>query len=198
MKPPLLFLVGMLIVLDCLWFSHFNSAFAIENKSRVISPYWQSDSTSYTFVAVSHSSLSTIASQVGVVVNAIQNDLSNFGTALTFTISGGSTERIFIVRTNHPIVNPTNISSAKFIAGTTNFKHGHLLMEPVATNPSVLFRSTTKLINNGRRDVTMLSFWGAVVIESNTTGFAMEFIGDMQDSAATTIMHDSATVSGIN
>ena len=30
----------------------------------------------------------------------------------------------------------------------------------------------------------MLSFWGSVVVETNTTGFAMEFIGDMHDSAA--------------
>jgi hypothetical protein len=44
----------------------------------------------------------------------------------------------------------------------------------------------------------MLNFWGAVIIESNTTGFAMEFIGDMQDSAATPSMDDSATVSGVN
>jgi len=30
----------------------------------------------------------------------------------------------------------------------------------------------------------MLSFWGTVVVEQNTTGFAMEFIGDMHDSSA--------------
>jgi hypothetical protein len=28
----------------------------------------------------------------------------------------------------------------------------------------------------------MLSYWGSVIIEQNTTGFAMEFIGDMNDS----------------
>ena len=37
---------------------------------------------------------------------------------------------------------------------------------------------------DGFQDATMLSFWGAVILESNTTGFAMEFIGDMHDSAA--------------
>ena len=30
----------------------------------------------------------------------------------------------------------------------------------------------------------MLSYWGSVIIEANTTGFAMEFIGDMNDSTA--------------
>ena len=34
------------------------NAFAIENATRVVSPYWQVDTTTYTFIAVSHSSLS--------------------------------------------------------------------------------------------------------------------------------------------
>jgi len=192
MKSPILILIALFLMVDAFWSARLDLALAIENKSRVISPYWQSDSGSYTFIAVSHSSLSTIASQVGMVINAIQNDLTAFGTAVTFTISAGSTERIFIVRTNST-VNSTSISSAQFIVGTTNFKHGHLLIEPVATNPAATFDP-----NNGRRDITMLNFWGAVVIETNTTGFAMEFIGDMQDSAATPSMADSAPVAGVN
>ena len=44
----------------------------------------------------------------------------------------------------------------------------------------------------------MLSFWGAIVIEANTTGFAMEFIGDMHDSAATPSMDNIAGVSGVD
>lgn len=190
MKSPKLILLLLFLMVDGLWSSKLDQAWAIENKSRVISPYWQSDSTSYTFIAVSHSSLTTIASQVGLVINAIQNDLTAFGTAITFTISSGSTERIFIVRTNNTTINSTNISTARFIVGTTDFKHGHLRIEPVATNPATN--------NGGFRDITMLNFWGAVIIEANTTGFAMEFIGDMQDSSATPSMDDSATVSGIN
>ena len=192
MKSPILILIALFLMVDAFWSARLDLALAIENKSRVISPYWQSDSGSYTFIAVSHSSLSTIASQVGMVINAIQNDLTAFGTAVTFTISAGSTERIFIVRTNST-VNSTSISSAQFIVGTTNFKHGHLRIEPVATNPAA-----TVGFNIGRRDITMLNFWGAVVIETNTTGFAMEFIGDMQDSAATPSMADSAPVAGVN
>ena len=190
MKSPILILIALFLMVDAFWSARLDLALAIENKSRVISPYWQSDSGSYSFIAVSHSSLTTIASQVGMVINAIQNDLTAFGTAVTFTISAGSTERIFIVRTNST-VNSTSISSAQFIVGTTNFKHGHLRIEPVATNPTTAFGS-------GRRDITMLNFWGAVVIETNTTGFAMEFIGDMQDSSATPSMADSAPVAGVN
>jgi hypothetical protein len=193
MKSSKLILMILFLMVEAIWSSRLDLAQAIENKSRVISPYWQSDSGSYSFIAVSHSSLSSIASQIGLVVNAIQNDLTAFGTAITFTISGGSTERIFIVRTNNSIINATSISSAQFIVGTTNFKHGHILIEPVAANPSLAFGP-----NNGRQDITMLNFWGAVVIETNTTGFAMEFIGDMHDSSATPGMDDTAPVSGVN
>ena len=37
-------------------------------------------------------------------------------------------------------------------------------------------------LGDGFRDTTMLSSWGSVIVEANTTGFAMEFIGDMNDS----------------
>ena len=179
MKSPKLILIILFLMVEAFWSPRLDLAYAIENKSRVISPYWQSDSGSYTFIAVSHSSLSTIATQIGMVINVIQSDLTAFGSAITFTISGGSTERIFIVRTNNTIINSTSISSAQFVVGTTNFKHGHILIEPVATDPSLEVG-----LNGGRRDVTMLNFWGAVIVETNTTGFAMEFIGDMHDSSA--------------
>ena len=170
------------------------NAFAFSNSSGVVSPYWQSDSGSYTFIAVTHTSLSGMASQIGLTVSAINNDKSLFsGSALTFTVTSGTTTRVFIVRTNQSAINSTSISSAKFIVGTTNFEHGHIRVDPVATNPNARAGSTNEalsvgvqsLIGDGYSDVTMLSFWGAVVIESNTTGFAMEFIGDMADSQAT-------------
>ncbi len=183
------------------------NAFALSNSSGVVSPYWQSDSGSYTFIAVTHTSLSGMASQIGLTINAINNDKSLFsGSALTFTVTSGTTTRVFIVRTNQSAINSTSISSAKFIVGTTDFEHGHLRIEPVATNPlaragkhdnTATLNNTglQSLIGDGYRDVTMLSFWGAVVIESNTTGFAMEFIGDMADSQAAPVM-DNAQVVG--
>ena len=158
------------------------NAFAITNSESVVSPYWQSDSGSYTFIAVSHTSLSGMASQIGLTVNAIQNDQSAFGTAVTFTIESGNTTRIFIVRTNQSTINQTSISSAQFIVGTTNFEHGHIRIDTIATSPTSV-TGDDGLNGDGYRDTTMLSYWGTVVVEANTTGFAMEFIGDMHDSA---------------
>ena len=166
------------------------NAFAFENSSRIVSPYWQSDSGSYSFIAVSHTSLSGMASQIGVTVNAITNDKSAFGTAVTFTITSGTTQRIFIARTGHSAVNSTTIPTGNFIIGTTNFEHGHLRVDPIATS-TITETGNYGLIGDGYRDATMLSFWGAVIVESNTTGFSMEFIGDMHDSAAATAFNGS-------
>ena len=179
------------------------NAFAITRSESVVSPYWQSDSGSYTFIAVSHTSLSGMASQIGLVVNAITNDQSAFGTAVTFTITSGTTQRIFIVRTNQSTINETSISTGKFIVGTTNFKHGHIRVDPVSSNPNnrVGFDDGTNigvrsLTGDGYRDITMLSFWGSVVVETNTAGFAMEFIGDMADSQATDVLDGNPQVVG--
>ena len=181
------------VLLGSLWSNNFNSVWAYENKSRVISGYWQSDSGSYTFMSVTHSSLEGLATQIGLVVNAIQSDKSAFGTALTFTISSRETKRIFIVRPDHPDLSPTTMPTASFIIGTSNFKHGHIRIDPVSSNPEIQIPS-----GSGFRDVTMLNFWGAVVIEGSQTGFAIEFIGDMHDSAATPSMDNSVPVSGVN
>ena len=193
MKTQKLLHIFFGVLLCSLWTNNFNPVWAYENKSRVISGYWQSDSKSYTFMSVTHSSLEGLATQIGLVVNAIQSDKTNFGTALKFTISSRETKRIFIARTNHPLLSPTNIPTASFIVGTSNFQHGHIRIDPVSSNPEIHTPS-----GSGFRDVTMLNFWGAVVIEANTTGFAMEFIGDMHDSGATLSMDNSVPVSGVN
>jgi hypothetical protein len=201
MKTKLIKRVANLVAILAFLALLAGNAFAIQNSSRVVSPYWQSDSGSYTFIAVTHTSLSGMASQIGITVNAIQNDESAFGTAATFTIQSGTTSRIFITRTGHSTINSTTIPTANFILGTTNFKHGHIRVDPVSSLPTASVTGnhfgkfsrctdTSDCANNnvrnggGFRDATMLSFWGAVVIEQNTTGFAMEFIGDMQDSSA--------------
>ena len=97
------------------------------NNFMVASPYWQVEGgASYTFIAVSHSSLSGMASQIGVVINAIDSTGTAYDTAESFTVVAGNTQRVFIVPTNHATVNSSNISSAVFLAGTTDYTYGHL------------------------------------------------------------------------
>ena len=179
---------------------------ATSNDFIVASPYWQVDSGSYTFMAVSHSSLSGMASQIGLTVNAITSAGAAYDTAESFTVSAGTTTRVFIVPTNHATVNSTNITTAKFLAGTTDFTYGHLRINPVAAHPNLVTTEcktltcigTTNATGRGFRDITMLSYWGSVIIEANTTGFAMEFIGDMNDSGVALRTDASAMTSGPN
>ena len=167
------------------------------NNFIVISPYWQVDSGSYTFIAVSHSSLSGMASQIGLHVNAITSAGAAYDTAETFSIYSGNTERLFIVPTGHSSINATSIPTAKFMTGTSDFTYGSVRVTPSMTHPMLKYtKMGHRQIYNGDgfRDITMLSYWGSVIIEANTTGFAMEFLGDMNDSVAVfNSDHDGAT-----
>ena len=155
------------------------TAFAITNSSSVVSPYWQSDGDAYTFVSISHGSLDLMSSQVGVIMQAVSNDgTTSFGTS-SFTVSQNSTTRIFVVATNHSTINSSTItdSAVVFVSGTTTSSSGSLVFTPRSTTP----RADTALIT----DVTSLNYWGAIVVSSASSGFAMEFIGDTHDSVFT-------------
>jgi len=156
------------------------------NNAIVAAPYWQVDASSYTFIAVSHSSLSGMASQIGLTINAITSTGAAYDTAETFTIAAGTTERVFIVPTNHATINTTSVTTAKFLAGTTDYTYGHIRINPVASHPFIKnfgiggYNSAPAgkagEIGEGFRDITTLTYWGSVIIEANTTGFAMEFL----------------------
>jgi hypothetical protein len=159
------------------------NAFAITNNQAVISPYWQSDTDSYTFVAVSHPSLAGMNSEIGVVLTALTEDATTaFGTT-AFTVQETNTTRVFIVATNHSTINSTAITetNAVFVTGTTNSTSGSLVFTPRATTPQG-DRESAGLLGGQAVDATMLSYWGAVVVSSANSGFAMEFIGDTHDS----------------
>ena len=154
------------------------------NDFIVAAPYWQVDSGSYTFMAVSHSSLSGMASQIGIRINAIDSAQTAYDEAEQFTVSAGATQRVFIVPTNHATINSTNISTAVFLAGTTDFTYGHIRINAATSDPSIRISNKNPVtdLGDGFRDPTMLTYWGSIIVEAQTTGFAMEFIGDMNDS----------------
>ena len=175
------------------------------NNYTVASPYWQVlGGDSYTFIAVSHSSLSGMASQIGLTINAIDSTGSAYDTAESFTVTAGNTQRVFIVPTNHATINTTNVSSAVFLAGTTDFTYGHIRINPQTSHPQQMSDSSLLFpwsgVGDGFRDSTMLTYWGSVIVEANTTGFAMEFIGDMNDSQTLGVhaTQNSYMASGVN
>ncbi len=167
---------------------------------NVVSPYWQADSASYTFISVTHPSLSDMSSQIGVVMKALLNSgpapsdtflQPNGDGVLEFTVSHGSTQRIFIAGTNDPIFNPGVISEGLLVVNSPTSAHGSLRFAPKASFPNVILGSGEGM---GYPDVSRLSIWGAIVVQSTSTGFAMEFIGDLNDSRAT----NNGNFSGVN
>ncbi len=164
---------------------------AFNRRSGVLSPYWQSEAGIYTFVSVNHPSLSGMNSQIGVAMTAVNQDGGLQGT-LEFTLSANKTQRLFITPVNFSFNPQTNPDDLFLITGNSS-RLGRLQFSPIASNPEVKLGIANSL-GRGFPDITALTFWGAVVILNSSTGFAMEFVGDMQDSRA----FSSANFSGVN
>ena len=81
-----------------------------------MAPYWQSDNSSYSFIAVTHPSLAGLADQVGIKVQAIRKNGTLFGSSKTFTIDRGTTRTVFILRPAHPIKNTNKWLKIFFMA----------------------------------------------------------------------------------
>ncbi len=171
-----------------------NNAFAVDPSSRVIAPYWQHAGSTYTFIGVAHPSLSGMASDIGVTVTAFLGDggegaANIYGTSQTFTVSAGQTSKIFVFGTNlqtsNSLFNEANFPNDTVILGsTTAGGTGYIRFDPVQAGST--------------NDVTRLSYWGAVVFSGSNTGFAMEFIGDMNDSSSHPGQAANTFPSGVN
>ena len=154
---------------------------------RVISPYAQVvPDDSYTFIGVSHPSLTTALTQIGVILEVrnmttIPNNPA--GRAAVFTIGAGETHRIFVVNVGHSTINLSNasftdsLSHLIFTQNTAQF--GNISAMSVNQHPlnATTVRGVRKYAN-----LSQLSMWGVVFIPASSTGFAMEFVGDAQDS----------------
>lgn len=163
------------------------------DRSRVaISPFAQivpggpASGSFYTFLAFTHPSLSTAASQIEVTVSLEGPADGEFEPSAdrseTFTIGAGETHKVFIVATNHAGVNPTTNAAA--FGARDHFITTSSSAAPFG-NVRVLTTNTTPTVadGNGRyNNLNQISMWGVIFHEANGAGFAMEFIGDMHDS----------------
>ncbi|QPJ65107.1 MAG: hypothetical protein G3M78_06775 [Candidatus Nitrohelix vancouverensis] len=166
---------SLLLAMIALFGLSASQAYAAEDHN-IVTPYFQtSGTTNYTFIAVSHPSLSNMASNIGVLATAKSLTGTTYGTT-SFTVSAGNTTRIFVFQTGHSIsaVSANQIINAAAGAGSITFT-------PIATAPGTI---TSANNGNGNRSPTQLSFWGAIVLQETggNNGFAMEFIGDLHDS----------------
>ena len=162
------------------------NAFSATKTRSAISPYVQTDANStYTFVGVSHPSLNTASTQIGLTIATV--GLTGATPSTTFTIDAGQTYRIFIASTNHSTINSNTVTGDRviFLATTTaSAAAGQLLFTTNTVAPLGASSTGADLSTNKRENLNQLSMWGAIVVPSTSTGFAMEFIGDSHDSSA--------------
>ncbi len=177
------------------------NASAISNGKSVVSPYWQSEGGVYTFVVVSHPSLSGMSTRIGVNMQALDSS-GAVSTSTTFTVSNNASQKLFIVPSTsfgtQFAVNTTTNSEATFlITNTTNSTVGNLRFTAVATNAGLnnCEPNTQRSLHCELYDITALSYWGAIVVLNTATGFAMEFVGDQADSRT---FDPTGNFSGIN
>ena len=171
------------------------------NARIAIAPYAQVVAdNSYTFIGISHPSLATAHTSIGVVVEAlgmvtVPNTAT--GRAAVFTVDAGQTHRVFIVNQGHSTINLANSAftdtNTHLITTSNAPQFGSVKVWGINTSPTLAMAAThlpggyilgAALPAITRHDnVSMLSMWGVVYQTSNGAGFAMEFVGDMHDSS---------------
>ena len=158
-----------------------------ESTRIAVSPYAQAvPNDSYTFIGVSHPSLDTALTQIGIVLEAVGMSTSagtQSSRSVVFTIDAGETHRIFIVNASHSSINDQNSSftdSRTHLITTSNAaQFGQVRVTTVNVFPT---KETVVATKNKFANLAQLSMWGIVFVEASSVGFAMEFIGDMADS----------------
>lgn len=179
MRKTLIFVITLLAVLVSI-----QNANAVDKNRNAVSPYIQTDNDStYTFVGIAHPSLNTAATQIGLTIATVGMDGKN--PSSTFTVNAGDTYRVFIVSTNHTTVNSTTITGDRvvFLDTTTGGSAaGQLVVTAIQRNPFGQSPGADGIGPAKLQNLNQLSMWGAIVVPSTSTGFAMEFIGDAHDS----------------
>ena len=167
------------------------------NARIAIAPYAQVVADdSYTFIGISHPSLATAHTSIGVVVEAMDMTTvpnTSAGRAAVFTVSAGETHRVFIVNQSHATINLNNSSftdtQTHLITTSDASQFGNVRVIGLGTNPSIITPTTnrpgayTSGSLNRFDNIAQLSMWGVVYQSANGAGFALEFVGDMHDSS---------------
>ena len=184
----------------------------LTNARIAISPYAQVvANSSYTFIGISHPSLATAHTSIGVAVEVL--DMVTVpdtvqGAAAIFTVSAGETHRVFVVNQSHSTINLSNSaftdSQTHLITTSDDSQFGSIKVTGIGTLPTVAHtdakRAGGKYITGATAtikrwdNVSQLAMWGVVYKSSNGAGFALEFIGDMHDSSAAGVVMHGGTI----
>ena len=157
-----------------------------------ISPYAQAvPNDSYTFIGISHPSLDSALTQIGLALEVIDmtTTVNNAaGRVQIFTVDAGETHRVFVVNQSHATINNLNSSftdsKTHLINTVDSAQFGSIRVTSVSERPGLAAGSRDVTVGSTKKfdNLAQLNIWGIVFIESSGAGFAMEFIGDAQDS----------------
>jgi hypothetical protein len=157
-----------------------------------ISPYAQAvPNDSYTFIGVSHPSLDSALTQIGLALEVIDMTTTVNNTAgrvQIFTVDAGETHRVFVVNQSHETINTSNSSftdsRTHLINTVDSAQFGSIRITTVSERPALAAGSRDVTVGSTKKfdNLAQLNIWGIVFVESSGSGFAMEFIGDAQDS----------------
>ena len=185
----------------------FNARFAISPYAQVV------PNSSYTFIGVSHPSLATAHTSIGVAVEVL--DMTTVpnnaaGRAAVFTIDAGTTHRVFVVNQGHATINSSNAlftdSLTHLITTPDSDQFGNIKVTSIGTVPALYtapnqrpgdYRTTTANKLSRWDNVAQLAMWGVVYQSSNGAGFALEFIGDMHDSNSINEVVDTSAIGAV-
>jgi hypothetical protein len=181
------------------------------NARLAIAPYAQVvPNNSYTFIGVTHPSLATAHTSIGLIIEAMDMTTAGANNAATravvFTVNAGETHRVFIVNQGHDTINVSNDAfnnaNTHLIATSEDSNFGNIRVTSVGSQPNERTHdgkrvggtytggvacqtaATTNDCIQRFDNLNQLSLWGVVYQESNGAGFSLEFIGDMHDSSA--------------
>jgi len=193
----LLFLFGFAVLAQTVQAQTVTTADPTRHSARlVISPYAQAaPNDSYTFIGISHPSLNSSVTRIGLVLEVIDMTTTvntPAGRATVFTVDAGETHRVFIANQGHSTINSSNTAftgARTHIIPTVNSpQFGSIRVTSVSKRPELDKDKRPVYIKYGSKlrrrydDLGQLSIWGIVYTQASGTGFAMEFIGDMHDS----------------
>jgi hypothetical protein len=157
-----------------------------------VSPYAQAvPNDSYTFIGVSHPSLDSALTQIGLALEVIDmtTTINNAaGRVAIFTVDAGETHRVFVVNQSHETINNLNSSftdsRTHLINTVDSAQFGSIRITTVSERPELAAGSRNVTVGTTQKfdNLAQLNIWGIVFVEASGTGFAMEFIGDAQDS----------------
>ena len=130
------------------------------NARLAIAPYAQVvPNNSYTFIGVSHPSLTTAHTSIGLMIEAMDMTFTTSASnpleearAVVFTIDAGTTHRIFIVDEGHATINSSNTAFSgatthilSTATGATQF--GNIRVTSIGTHPNETTHSGARFDN---------------------------------------------------